>query len=70
MGKVDHYAVRMICRNPDCINKSVVFRKFNALEPPKCKLCDQVLTVRGASNIRRFNDKSIEKAKRELSGAR
>lgn len=36
-------SVKMVCPNKSCINKSPVYRKFNALDLQRCKLCNTPL---------------------------
>jgi len=56
-------ARKLICKNPDCINKSVVYRRFDFSEIPTCKGCGSVLS----SDIRtKMQIKRSRFAKREL----
>jgi len=55
--------LRLICPNPDCINKSVVYRKFDAMKDQLCFNCQHSLTA--AKSFRAM--RQDEKAKRDLS---
>jgi hypothetical protein len=57
-------SIKLICPNKSCINKSVVYRKFDAMKEHRCKNCDWVLVSAHGHTKREiaFN----EKAKQEL----
>lgn len=58
-------SLKLICINPECINKSVVWRKFTT-DPNcfSCKKCGQALErVKNAKSI-----KQDQVAKRQLEG--
>ena len=52
-------AIRMVCNNPNCINKSIVFRKEPNFE---CKSCGQLLSL--VKNLR--YQEQDKKAKADL----
>ena len=54
--------MKMICPNTACINKSVVFRKFDIFNHNVCKKCNTPLVL--AKSIRSV--KQDQKAKQEL----
>lgn len=55
-------AMQMICKNPDCINKSIVYRKMSHPDSFECKKCGQIL-----SKVQSYRAlKQDEKAKQDL----
>ena len=54
-------SIRMICSNPQCINKSVVFRKYGS-DKTDCNACGSKL-IKAKNSLA---EKQDEKAKREL----
>jgi len=63
MNKNQNYGkLKLICNNPSCINKSIVYRRYDAMNDQTCKKCGSVL-------VAAKNQKDIyadNKAKREL----
>jgi len=45
MSKRAKGTIQMVCPNPKCINKSCVWRKFDAMRDNVCKNCSTHLVV-------------------------
>lgn len=56
--------MKLICPNVNCINKSVVFRRFNSVVEPACKKCGAVLAAARGS---RRQELTAAKAQRDLT---
>jgi len=37
--------MKLICPNPDCINKSIVYRQFSSVKDYTCKKCGSILAA-------------------------
>jgi hypothetical protein len=59
-------SIKLICPNESCLNKSVVYRKFDAMREHRCKKCDWLLASAGSVKTKReqaFNNKVKEQLK-------
>jgi ribosomal protein S27E len=65
MPKRSSDTIRMICPKTDCINKSIVFRKFNSVKSNTCKNCGSDLVYAGR-HVPVMTQRANDKAKKQL----
>jgi hypothetical protein len=56
--------IKLVCNNESCINKSIVYRRFDRLKEYRCKLCDWLLVVAKQSGT--YDIRQDQKAKEQL----
>ncbi len=64
MSDSQYGKVKMICKNKDCLNKAMVYRRYDILREQICSSCKQVLHLY-SGGYRKVNQEQI---KRELEG--
>jgi hypothetical protein len=60
--------IRMVCKNPDCINKSIVYRRFDVMKDQTCKKCGHVLSADMRNSKRQGHRDQVAKKELEAAG--